>query len=364
MVLSDDSSGETWMMISTLSAVLSSTLRILILPFSLALMIDSLIDSVVGDFGDGERAFVDLRDPRAHLHRAAAQSVVVAAHVGQAARRKVGIELEIASLEMGDRRGYQLIEVVRQDLRRQAHGDAVRALRQQQRELDGQRHRLLLAAVVGEHPLGGLAVEDHVEGELRQPRLDVSARGGLVAREDVAPVALAVDQQLLLSELHECILDRGVAVRVVLHGLTHDVGHLVVAAVVDDLHGVEDAPLHGLQAVLDVRHGALQDHVGGVIQKPVLVHARELAHVALVVRQAVEPAPSPRFSGGLPLRRVHRRVVRRIVRHIGRRGILVERVILLLLFLFRHIVCFLLFLSVNRCAGPAPRGPPRCAGCR
>ena len=47
MVLSDDSSGETWMMISTLSAVLSSTLRILILPFSLALIIDYLIDSVV-----------------------------------------------------------------------------------------------------------------------------------------------------------------------------------------------------------------------------------------------------------------------------------------------------------------------------
>lgn len=47
MVLSLDSSGETWMMISTLSAVLSSTLRILILPLSLALMIESLIDSVV-----------------------------------------------------------------------------------------------------------------------------------------------------------------------------------------------------------------------------------------------------------------------------------------------------------------------------
>ena len=35
------------MTISTLSAVLSSTRRILILPFSFALMIDSLIDSVV-----------------------------------------------------------------------------------------------------------------------------------------------------------------------------------------------------------------------------------------------------------------------------------------------------------------------------
>lgn len=47
MVLSDDSSGATCTMISTFSAVLSSTLRILIFPFSLALTIESLIDSVV-----------------------------------------------------------------------------------------------------------------------------------------------------------------------------------------------------------------------------------------------------------------------------------------------------------------------------
>ena len=43
----DDSSGATCTMISTFSAVLSSTLRILIFPFSLALTIESLIDSVV-----------------------------------------------------------------------------------------------------------------------------------------------------------------------------------------------------------------------------------------------------------------------------------------------------------------------------
>ena len=47
MVLSDDSSGATCTMISAFSAVLSSTLRILILPLSLALMMDSLMDSVV-----------------------------------------------------------------------------------------------------------------------------------------------------------------------------------------------------------------------------------------------------------------------------------------------------------------------------
>ena len=51
MVLSDDSSLATWITISTLSAVRSSTFLILILPFSLALIIDSLIDSEVVENG-------------------------------------------------------------------------------------------------------------------------------------------------------------------------------------------------------------------------------------------------------------------------------------------------------------------------
>ena len=153
-------------------------------------------------------------------------------------------------------------------------------MRQQQRELYGQRHGLLVAAVVRAHPFGGLAVEDHVKGELRQAGLDISARGGLVTREYVAPVTLAVNQQILLSELHQGILYRGVAVRVVLHGLAHDVGHLVVTAVVAALHGVEYASLHGFQSILRMRHGSLQYDVRGIVQKPVPVHARQLAYIA------------------------------------------------------------------------------------
>ena len=63
-----------------------------------------------------------------------------------------------------------------------------------------------------------------------------------------------------------------------LHGVAHDVGHLVVAAVVHALHRVQDASLNGLQSVLDMGHGALQYHVGGVVEEPVLVHAAEVMH--------------------------------------------------------------------------------------
>ena len=199
---------------------------------------------------------------------------------------------------MGDAGVDKLHEVVGQDFRRQTYGDAVRALRQQQRELDRQRDRLLLAAVVGEHPLGGLLVEDHFVGEFRKAGFDITARGGFVAREDVAPVALTVDQQVLLAQLDQRVLDRRVAVRVVLHGLAHDVGHLVVAAVVHDLHGVEDAPLNGFQTVFDMGHGAFEDHVRSVIQEPVLIHARQFAHAPLVLRQPVELARLALRPGG------------------------------------------------------------------
>ncbi len=63
-----------------------------------------------------------------------------------------------------------------------------------------------------------------------------------------------------------------------LHGLSHDVGHFVVTSVVHALHGVQDASLHRLEAIADVGHGTLQDDIGGIVQEPVLVHARQVVH--------------------------------------------------------------------------------------
>ena len=69
-----------------------------------------------------------------------------------------------------------------------------------------------------------------------------------------------------------------------LHGVAHDVGHLVVTPVFHAPHGVQDAPLHGLQSVHDVGYGAFQYHVRGIVQKPVLVHAAQLVLHVLVLR--------------------------------------------------------------------------------
>ena len=71
--------------------------------------------------------------------------------------------------------------------------------------------------------------------------------------------------------------------RMELHRMTHDIRHLVVAPVVEPLHRVQDAALHGLQAVVDVRHGTLENHIRGIVEEPMLVHPREVVHRPFVV---------------------------------------------------------------------------------
>ena len=127
-------------------------------------------------------------------------------------------------------------------------------------------------------PVGGLGVEHRVEGKLGKTGFDVSSGSSTVAGQYVAPVALGVDEQLLLAQLHQRVAYRHVAVGVQLHRLAHHVGHLIISAVVHALHGVQYASLHRLQTVLDMRHGTFQDYVAGVIQKPVLVHSRKVMH--------------------------------------------------------------------------------------
>ena len=63
-----------------------------------------------------------------------------------------------------------------------------------------------------------------------------------------------------------------------LHGVSHDVRHFVVPAVVHAFHGVEYAPLHGFEPVLDVWHGTFQDDIRCVVEEPVLVHSAEMVH--------------------------------------------------------------------------------------
>ena len=162
------------------------------------------------------------------------------------------------------------------NLGRETDRNTLHPLRQQQGELYRQRHRLFVSPVVGELPLRGFRIEDGLQGELREASLDVTRGSCPIADQDVTPVTLAVNQELLLSQLHQRIPNGGIAMRVKLHGMSHDVRHLVVASIVEAAHRVQDASLHRFQSIVDVRNGTLQDHVRGIVEEPMLVHARQV----------------------------------------------------------------------------------------
>ena len=183
---------------------------------------------------------------------------------------------------------------MREYLRGKAHADAVGALGEQEREAHRKLGGLVVAAVVGLHRGRDLGVEEHFLGKLAQAGLDVTGSGVGVAGEDVTPVSLAVDREAFLAQGHEGAEYGLVAVGVELHGLSHYVGHLGVGAVVYAEHGMQDAALHGLEAVHDVRHGPVEDHVGGIVEIPVLEHPGKLEFPGVPFEQAGEFAA--RFS--------------------------------------------------------------------
>ncbi len=169
------------------------------------------------------------------------------------------------------------------DFRRQSHGYTLSSLRQKQGEFHREAHRFFVASVVGQFPFGGFCIKQHIEGKLREPRLDVTPGGRRVVGKNVSPVALGVNKQVLLSELYERAVNRSVAVRVKLHCFSHDVRYFVVPPVVHSFHGVENSSLHGFQAVAYMGHGAFEYHIACIIQEPAFIHSRKFLHVSAVV---------------------------------------------------------------------------------
>ena len=235
--------------------------------------------AAVWDVGYFQRLVVDFLDFRTDTHRTATLAVVVFRHINKTARRKVGIKRELLAAKISNGSIENFIEIVRQYFGRKPDGNALRPLRQQQREFHRERQRLRLAPVVGHCPIGRFRVEHRFERKFRKARFDISRRGGTVARQDVAPVSLRFHKQFFLPDLHKRVADGSIAVGVVLHRVAHNVGHLVETAVVQLLHRMKNAPLHRLQSILNVRHRTFKDDIRGIIEKPILEHSRQMAAV-------------------------------------------------------------------------------------
>ena len=176
---------------------------------------------------------------------------------------------------------------MRQNLGGHTNGNTLSALCKKQREANRKLRGLLVTAVIRGHPVGNLGVEDHLFGKLAKTRLYVPRGSIAVSGKDVTPVSLAVYCKAFLAQLNKCTKNGSIAVRVILHSLTDNVGYLGKTAVIHLEHGMQHAPLNRLESVHNMRYGPGQDYIRRVIQKPLLEHSGQLEFCAILSQKTV-----------------------------------------------------------------------------
>lgn len=171
--------------------------HVLNLDFALVVCLYDAVDKACGrravrDFPDGERLVVDLFDFCADADLAAAHAVVVVAHVDDAAGKEVRVKRELLPFEDSDACFAKFAEVVGENARGKAHGDAVDTLCQEQREFDREGDRFFATAIVAWNPFCSFRVKDDIYSERGEATFDVTRGGSVVAREGVTPVTLGI----------------------------------------------------------------------------------------------------------------------------------------------------------------------------
>ena len=205
------------------------------------------------EFRYHELIFIFLLNAGTHFYLA--ESVLIVGSVHNAAELEVGIERKGLLLKKRNFRLKKFDEVMGQDCRRKSHRDTIRPEHQQKRNLRGQINRLFFSTVVIWHKSRRLLVEDFVPRKVRQTTLNITRRRVRHSRIKRAVVTLSVNQVALafapklVGENTNRVTNGSVAVRMVLHRVTHDIGDLRVASVILLPEGMHNAPLDGLKAI-------------------------------------------------------------------------------------------------------------------
>ena len=102
---------------------------------------------------------------------------------------------------------------------------------EKERELYRQGFRFFVPTIVRDVPDGGLWIEDYFQSKGREASFDVSWCSRRVSCVDVTPVSLHVDKQFFLAQLYHGVADSGITMRVILHGMSNNIGYLIVATI-------------------------------------------------------------------------------------------------------------------------------------
>ena len=245
---------------------------------------------LVGQLGDDDRLLalaqrLDVRAPADHhpattrlvgvLDPAVADDDAAGGEVGSLHVLHQALDVDVRVLDVGDARVDRLPQVVRRDVGGHPDGDPGRAVDQEVREPGRENQWLLAGLVVVRDEVHRVRVDvaEHLGGEAGEAGLRVPhGRGGVVV--DRAEVPLRIDQRVphgeVLPEAHQGVVDRRVAVRVVVaHHAADDVRALAVGPVRLEpglVHGEQHAPVNRLQPVAHVGKRPPDDHAHRVIE--------------------------------------------------------------------------------------------------
>ena len=136
--------------------------------------------------------------------------------VHQTASLKIRQTLEGLLLENGDLRLEQLRKIVRQDSARHPDRNPFRPQHQQHGQLGRQGDRLLVSSVVARNKLRQFVIEDFVAGQFCQAAFNIARGGRRITREDVAEVALSLDQVALVGHDYQSVGNSHFPVRMIL----------------------------------------------------------------------------------------------------------------------------------------------------
>ena len=237
---------------------------------------------------DGFAVFAESfnRSPGAHHEAAAAVRVGFensAAAVDDGGGGEVGAFHDLQNLRQRGRgivhqrdgRVDDLSQIVRRNFRRHADGDSIRAVHQQIRNARRQNVRLDFVAVVVGTEIDCVFIQIF---EQRGSHARELGFGVTVGRRRIsihrAEISLPIHQRIAhrkrLRQAHQRVIHRKVSMRMVLaHDFADDAGALargLVRLQAHLLHGVENAPMHGLQSVAHVGQRAADDHRHRIVE--------------------------------------------------------------------------------------------------
>src|SRR5437667_7109014 len=90
----------------------------------------------------------------------------------------------------------------------------------------------LAPSVIAWNKIGNLIIEEFISRQFGQAALDVPRLSSRIAREEIAVIALSIDQVALIGQHDQRVPNGGITMRVILHGVANEGINFGIAAVV------------------------------------------------------------------------------------------------------------------------------------